>query len=77
MTRSGAKRGFVVYLGPADAEVDLEPMKIYRVAEAEPNDPPGHVRVVDESGEDYLYPMRMFERIALPERVEAAMNTGV
>lgn len=45
-------RFFVVYFGPADAQIDLEPMKFYRVVTPQPNDPSDHVRVIDESGED-------------------------
>ena len=68
------KTEYVVYLGPSGAEVDLEPMKIYRLAPAEANDPKDYLRVIDESGEDYLYPQRLFERIILPKRVEAALK---
>jgi len=34
----------------------------------------GLVRVVDESGEDYLYPQRFFVPIALPKPVTRAMQ---
>ncbi|HEX7009189.1 MAG TPA: hypothetical protein VF184_04355 [Phycisphaeraceae bacterium] len=66
--------GFVVFLGPADPEVDLEPLKIYRLAPNEPGDPADYLRVVDESGEDYLYPRRLFEPITVSKRVEAAIK---
>lgn len=65
---------YAVYIGAADAEVDLEPLKIYRVVAAEPSDPPAHLRVVDESGEDYLYPADQFEPIQVPDRVAAAIG---
>lgn len=67
---------FVVYVGPSDTEVDLEPMKIYRLAAPEANDPKDYLRVIDESGEDYLYPQHLFEPITVPKRVEAALNAG-
>jgi hypothetical protein len=36
----------------------------------------GLVRVVDESGEDYLYPERFFVPIALPRPVTRAMRAA-
>ena len=51
----------------------LEKRKIYvalRDAAAEKN---GMLRVVDESGEDYLYPKALFRSIALPEAVRRAV----
>jgi hypothetical protein len=35
----------------------------------------GMVRVVDESGEDYLYPKERFERLDLPVRIAKALET--
>ncbi|MHB1155470.1 MAG: hypothetical protein ACYC26_01390 [Phycisphaerales bacterium] len=64
---------FAVYIGPANVETDLEPMKLYRLLPAEPRDPKDHLRVIDESGEDYLYPARLFAPISVPKSVEAAM----
>jgi len=51
----------------------LEKRKIYvalRDASAEKN---GMLRVVDESGEDYLYPKALFRSIALPQAVRRAV----
>ena len=51
----------------------LERRKIYAVlpdAKAEAND---LIRVVDESGEDYLYPAGFFLRLALPGEVQRAL----
>ncbi len=50
-------------------EVSLELRKLYPVIAPEPNDPIGYLRIIDGSGEDYLYPERAFEVIALPPRV--------
>jgi hypothetical protein len=33
----------------------------------------GHVRVIDESGEDYLYPKRFFMPVTLPHTVRRAV----
>ena len=51
----------------------LEKRKIYialRDAAAEKH---GLLRIVDESGEDYLYPKRSFRPIALPQAVKRAV----
>jgi hypothetical protein len=51
----------------------LEKRKIYvalRDAVAEKH---GLIRVVDESGEDYLYPRSFFRAIALPQAVKRAV----
>jgi hypothetical protein len=51
----------------------LEPRKIYQALPD--HDAAAHhmVRVVDESGEDYLYPMDRFLPIALPQTVLEAL----
>jgi hypothetical protein len=51
----------------------LEPHKIYvalRDAAAEKH---ALLRIVDESGEDYLYPKAFFRAIALPQSVKKAV----
>ena len=40
--------------------------KVYRVAEDDGAAAEGLIRVVDESGEDYLYPASLFVAIDLP-----------
>jgi hypothetical protein len=56
---------------------DLELRKLYeripdKVAERE-----GYVRVVDESGEDYLYPEAYFAAVDLSRRAERALARRV
>lgn len=34
----------------------------------------GQVRVIDESGEDYLYPVELFEAVELNARVEKRLS---
>ncbi|HJQ34977.1 MAG TPA: hypothetical protein VJ866_22700 [Pyrinomonadaceae bacterium] len=62
-------------------EVSLELLKLYQIAEPEPNDPADWIRVVDESGEDYLYPAANFVLLRLPDDVEdivaEAFNSAV
>ncbi|MDX1384153.1 MAG: hypothetical protein R3190_10950 [Thermoanaerobaculia bacterium] len=57
---------FVVCVSNAGYEASLTVRKIYRLAAREALDPPGTQRVVDESGEDYLYPAELFASIDVP-----------
>ena len=49
---------------------DLEVRKIYRVLPDEPASQEGYIRVLDESGEDYLYPESCFFFIKLPRKAQ-------
>lgn len=51
---------------------DLEVRKAYAVLPAAPNEA-GFLRVVDESGEDYLYPSENFVLIEVPRSAEEAL----
>ncbi len=51
----------------------LEKRKIYLALRDLPAEKQGLVRVIDESGEDYLYPKTFFRSIALPEAVKRAV----
>jgi hypothetical protein len=48
---------------------DLEIWKIYRVLPDPKASEVGCLRVIDESGEDYLYPQNRFVVVELPEEV--------
>jgi hypothetical protein len=64
---------FVVCIDSKGYAASLEKRKIYiafRDAAAEKH---GLLRVVDESGEDYLYPKKSFRPIALPLAVKRAV----
>jgi len=52
---------------------DLEVGKVYQVLADESAAQDGYIRVVDESGEDYLYPADLFVPIALPRAAEQAL----
>jgi len=61
---------FAICLDNEGYEASLELRKIYQVVPPEANDPRGYIRIVDESGEDYLYNARAFESVQLPPRTE-------
>ena len=52
---------------------DLEVRKLYQVLPDEMAAADGLLRVVDESGEDYLYPAELFLLIKLPQAIEKAL----
>lgn len=61
---------FAICIDNDGYEAALELRKIYQVLPPEANDPKDYVRIVDESGEDYLYNRKAFEMIDLPQRTE-------
>ena len=52
-----------------DGAVDLERRKVYQVMPDRAASRDGYIRVVDESGEDYLYPAAYFVPVRLPAAV--------
>jgi hypothetical protein len=49
--------------------IDLEPLKVYQVRRDAAAKALGMLRVVDSSGEDYLYPMEFFQPIQASPRL--------
>jgi len=64
---------FAVCVNNTDYPASLEMHKIYRVLPDEDAATDGDLRVVDESGEDYLYPAEYFVMVALPQAVEKSL----
>ena len=61
---------FVICVDNTNYQVSLEPRKIYQVLPDSDAENKAFLRVIDESGEDYLYPDNLF--IALPLTDELA-----
>ena len=72
MKHRKAEPRFVICIRNEDCE-DLEPRKVYRVLPDEAAAEDGYLRVIDESGEDYLYPTDYFVPIELPQAAEKAL----
>ena len=66
-------RRFVVCIDNAGYEASLELHKIYSVVPDTDAAQDGDLRIVDESGEDYLYSADRFVRIEVPKALERAM----
>lgn len=65
---------FVVCVCNADYPASLEMHKIYRVVPDAGAAADGDIRVVDESGEDYLYRASYFIPIAVPPLVKKSLR---
>ncbi|MBI3696280.1 MAG: hypothetical protein HY238_15765 [Acidobacteria bacterium] len=52
-----------------DGSDDLEPRKVYQVLPDRAAVREGYIRVIDESGEDYLYPAEYFAPVRLPAAI--------
>jgi hypothetical protein len=70
--KTSAKQ-FVVCLKNRGYEVSLERRKIYQVLPDVQAAKHRQLRVIDESGEDYLYPQDLFALIELPQPVRRAL----
>ena len=76
MASRGDRSGeFAVCIHNGEYEIDLIVGKIYRVVRPKRNDRPADIRVLDESGEDYLYPRNWFVSIELPLKAKKALIT--
>jgi hypothetical protein len=64
---------FVVCIENSGYPAALELHKIYRILPDVDAALDGDIRVVDESGEDYLYPSDWFAAVELPRRVKSSL----
>ncbi len=64
---------FAICLKNKDCD-DLVIRKIYPVLPDEKAEKAKYLRVIDESGEDYLYPASYFFVIELPQKVERTLR---
>jgi hypothetical protein len=64
---------FIICVNNHEYEASLELWKVYRTIRDEHAKKQDLVRVIDESGEDYLFPSDFFVPVALPKIVQDAM----
>ena len=65
---------FVICIENSDYPASLEKRKIYEVLPDEDADKIEHIRVIDESGEDYLYPASCFIDADLSKETRDAVS---
>jgi hypothetical protein len=64
---------FVICIENSEYPTSLEKRKIYEAIPDAEAAKLGQVRVIDESGEDYLYPVEFFVDANLPAKTRAAV----
>jgi hypothetical protein len=69
----GTGGGFAVCIDDESYEVSLQRNKIYIVLRDKKAERDGSIRVVDESGEDYLFSAERFVSIDVPPRVRNSL----
>ena len=68
------RTAFVLCVRDGGYPASLEIRKVYRVLPDADGVADGLIRVVDESGEDYLYPKDLFVSIDLPPAAQPAFS---
>lgn len=74
---ASTSKGLVVCIDNEGYEVSLERRKLYVTISDASAAKRGHVRVIDESGESYLYPKTMFVAVDLPAATRKAVLADV
>ncbi len=67
---------FVICLKNKGCE-DLIVRRVYQVLPDEGAEKKALLRIIDESGEDYLYPARYFFFVELPQKIEHALRQRI
>ena len=73
MVQNNKEQAFALCIENRDCE-DLERRKIYQVLPDDAAKKEGYLRVIDESGEDYLYPESYFILVQLPREAQEALQ---
>jgi hypothetical protein len=68
------RQRFAVCVQTKDCAAALELRKLYQVVADEAAGKVHLIRVIDESGEDYLYPEEYFVPVQLPQSAERAVR---
>ena len=66
------KEKYVICINNQGAD-DLQLRKIYETIPGKLASEDGYARIIDDSGEDYLYPVNYFVPVKLPRMVEKAV----
>jgi len=75
MGKTRENHKFALCVENKDCE-DLERRKIYQILPDEESEKEGYLRIVDESGEDYLYPQSYFILVHLPREAQKALQAS-
>ena len=75
MTKAQARQKFVLCIENKDCD-DLEKGKVYALLPDAKAKRDGYIRVIDESGEDYLYPESHFVPVDIPLKGREALSAA-
>ena len=75
MAKESKEPSFALCIENKECE-DLEKRKIYTVLPDDEAAKEGYLRIVDESGEDYLYPESYFILVELPREAQDALQVA-
>ena len=75
MAKARIRKVFVLCVKNRDCD-DLEKGKVYSVLPNARAKREGYLRIIDESGEDYLYPASYFITVDLPAEARAALSAA-
>jgi len=73
MAKSRTKTNYLLCLENKDCD-DLQKGKVYPSLTDAKAKREGYVRVIDESGEDYLYPESIFVSVEIPAKAREALG---
>jgi len=73
MAKARSKTKFVLCVEDRECD-DLEKGKVYMILSDTRAKRDGYLRIVDDSGEDYLYPESYFVPLDLPSKAKAALG---
>jgi len=73
MAQNNKEQVFALCIDNKDCE-DLEKRKIYKILPDDKAATEGYLRVIYESGEDYLYPESCFILVQLPREAQEALQ---
>ena len=76
MSTKSDKQHYVLCISNEKYPASLEARKIYQCVPDIQAEAHGQIRVIDESGEDYLYPQGLFLPIEIPEEATRAFAHG-
>ena len=68
---------FAICVNNDEYPASLELHKVYRVLPDKDAEQDGELRVIDESGEDYLYPAEFFVLLKLPAKTARALTASL
>lgn len=76
MSNQDLSSQFVVCINNLESEASLEFGKIYNVVPDADAESDGMIRIVDESGEDYLFSASRFYPVQLPMQLEQMLSVA-